>query len=92
MTQVRLLFITARKRSLGQDNVFTPVCDSFCSRVCRCYDVTSCYRQDPPPDGQQPTPTWTTPPPPWTAPTPPPPTAGQQAGGTHPTEILSCLK
>ena len=24
--------ITARKRSLGQGNVFTPVCQSFCSR------------------------------------------------------------
>ena len=23
--------VTARKRSLGQGNVFTPICDSFCS-------------------------------------------------------------
>ena len=25
-------FITARKRGLGQANVFTPVCQSFCSQ------------------------------------------------------------
>ena len=24
------VFITARKRSLGQGNVFTPICQSFC--------------------------------------------------------------
>ena len=27
-------FITVRKRSLGQGNVFTPVCQSFCSHGC----------------------------------------------------------
>ena len=26
------LLVTVRKRSLGQGNVFTPVCQSFCSR------------------------------------------------------------
>ena len=29
---IEFVFITARKRSLGQGNVFTPVCQWFCSR------------------------------------------------------------
>ena len=29
--QPSCLFITARKRSLGQANLFTPICQSFCS-------------------------------------------------------------
>ena len=31
LTQRPNILITARKRSLGKGNVFTPVCDSFCS-------------------------------------------------------------
>ena len=36
--------ITARKRSLGQGNIFRSVCQSFCSQWGRgsLYDVTSC--------------------------------------------------
>ena len=46
---------TTRKRSLGQGNIFTPVCLSTGGAGGRrCCDVTPCYRQQPPP--------------PWTAP------------------------
>ena len=59
--------ITARKRSLGQSNIFTSVCDSFCSQgeggVMMSIPVLS-----------------------WTAHPP-----NQQAGGTHPTGMLSLL-
>ena len=54
--------ITARKRSLGQGNVFTPVCPA------------NPHLPGRPPPGYR-----------------PPPGIHQQAGGTHPTEIYSCL-
>ena len=78
--QVRLHWVsivTARKRRLGQGNVFTPVCDSFCSQGREgCYDVLSVM------DSTSPGPHhWTTPrilpaetsldPLPWTAPSSP---------------------
>ena len=51
---------TARKRSLRQGNVSTPVCLSTGGR--ECYDVTSCCGQHLPlPPGQHPSP-WTAPP------------------------------
>ena len=67
--------ITARKRSLGQGNVFTSVCQSFCSQVCwgggLCPGGGFCQR-DPPR-------------------TKTPPTVWWRAGGTHPTGMHSCL-
>ena len=75
---------TARKPSLGQGNVFTPVCQSFCSRGERGAYSIACW--DPPPGQVSPgryTPRQVT------------PSAhcmlgyGQQAGGTHPTGMQS---
>ena len=41
---LRTVIITARKRSLGQGNIFTGMCQSFCpwGREGSLYDVTSC--------------------------------------------------
>ena len=70
---------TARKRSLRQGNVFTPVCHSV-HREClpHCMLAYTPFRQNPP----------------W-ADTPPPPRQtppyGQQAAGTHPTGMNTCL-
>ena len=50
----------------------------------RGYDVTSCYRQHPLPPGQQPPPQH-----PQAIPPPDSTSPGQQAGGTHPTGMLS---
>ena len=48
---LKFVIISPHKRSLGQGNVFTPVC---LSRRGRCYDVTSCYRQHHPPGQHHP--------------------------------------
>ena len=86
----KLLF-TARKLSLGQGNIFSSVCQEFCSQGAA----------DTPPD-QAPL-LWTRPPPGADPPradlprTRHPPWAehagryGQQASGTHPTGMQSCL-
>ena len=51
-SQANKLIVTARKRSLGQGNVFTPVCQSVCSRgVLWCH---FCYGQHHPLDSTAP--------------------------------------
>ena len=91
---------TARKRSLGQGNIFSSMCQEFCSRgVC----LSACWDTTTPPPLETGTPLEHIPleeatppraPPPEQ--TPPPPCAvhagryGQQAGGMHPTGMLSC--
>ena len=73
--------ITAHKRSLGQGNIFC-TCLSFCSQgVC----LIACWDTPPPRDQRQ------------AFQAPPPSTVhagryGQQAIGTHPTGLHSCLK
>ena len=95
---------TARKRSLWQGNVFTPVCQSFCSQGEEHPPRSTPPRQTPPP-GQKPQgrpplpdtplgrhhprPPRQTPPSPDTL--PPPPQTATEAGGTHPTGIHYCL-
>ena len=72
--------LTARKRSLGQGNVFTPVCHSVAQPPgCRC------------PLGWA-DPLWMQTPRGWAH--PPgcnPPQYGKQAGGPHPTGMYTCL-
>ena len=81
-----LRFITARKRSFGQGNVFAPVCYSVRRGVCVAdtlvgrhpwVDIppseTDTLRQTPPPRQ-----------------TPLPPKTVTEAGGTHPTGMHSC--
>ena len=81
-----LHFFTAHKRSLGQGNVFTPVCYSVRRGVCVAdtlagrhpwVDIppskTDTLRQTPPPRQ-----------------TPLPPKMVNEAGGTHPTGMHSC--
>ena len=56
---VKFLFITARKRSLGQGNIFIGVCQEFCSQggglcLSACWDATP--EQRPPPWEQTPPP------------------------------------
>ena len=84
---------TARKRSLGQGNIFTPVCQSFCSR-----GEGSTWAGTLPPGPGTPQTRYT---PPGTRYPPKPGTpplavhAGryrQQAGGTHPTGMHSCYR
>ena len=98
------LLVTARKRSFGQGNIFSSVCQEFCSQE---------QEQAPPSPSEEQTPLradplpWDQAPPaphspgPGTSPeqTPPrcrPPCAvhagryGQQAGGIHPTGMQSC--
>ena len=91
-----VLFITARKRSFGQGNIFSSVCQEFCSRggVPEQVPPGQVHPQAGTPPGQVP-PGECTPPGRYT-PTRYPPGAvhagryGQQAGGTHPTEMHSC--
>ena len=68
--------ITARKRSLGQGNIFTGVCDSFCLQ-----GEGGCLPLGP--GGGHTHPQTQTP--------PRAHPHGQQTGGTHPTGMLSCL-
>ena len=96
--QKRFSFITACKRSLGQGNIFSSVCQEFCSQEGVPGQV------HPPPQQVHPragTPLRAGTPPPQGRYTPLgryPPRAvhagkyGQQAGGTHPTGMHSCLK
>ena len=83
--------ITARKRSLGQCNIFAPVCHSV-HRGGRPGQVHPRTRYAPPGPGTHPPKTRYTPPGPGT-----PPRAvhagryGQQGGGTHPTGMHSFL-
>ena len=88
---VSFIFITARKRSLGQGNIFTPVCHSVHG------GSASVHAGIPPP---RPCPPGIMHPP---GPCNPPGTMhppgtehagryGQRAGGTHPTEMQSCLE
>ena len=100
------VLITARKRSLGQSNIFTPVCHSVHSGGSASVHAGI----PPPPPGTRYTPprdqphppgpdTHTPPPSPWEqsplrdqAHTPPGPGRhGQRAGGTHPTGMQSCF-
>ena len=85
--------ITARKRSLGQGNIFKSV---RLSTGGGCYDVTSCYGQHFPSLGCYPPPRTAPPPldstpldssPPLNSTTP-----GHQASGTHPTGMLCCFR
>ena len=86
------LFITARKRSLGQGNIFTPVCHSVHGG-----GSASVHDGIPPFPPDQASPDQSPPPKPGTPPrTRHPPGAehagryGQCAGGTHPTGMQSC--
>ena len=86
-------YFTALKRSfLGQGNVFTPVCQSFCSQgegMLWCHFLLTAY---PPLDSTTPTDDSTLPPD-STQTAPPPaqhPLPGQQADSTHPTGMLFC--
>ena len=69
-----IAIITARKRSLGQGNIFRSICLSTWGWWWEgCYDVTSCYGQHPPLDStpldSTPSPHfWTAPSHCWTAP------------------------
>ena len=74
LSEANWLLVTTRKRSLGQGNVFTPVCQLFSSwgGVLGCHFLS--WKAAPPiapPPGQD-------------------PLSGQQAGGMHSTEMLSC--
>ena len=81
--------VTARKRSLGQGNIFAPVCHSVHGGVC----LSACWDTTPPPGADTPGPA-----PPKTRhpPDQAPPNAvhpgryGQRAGGTHPAGMQSC--
>ena len=42
MVMLKFCIITIRKRSLGQGNIFTGVCQSFCPGGLPLHDVTSC--------------------------------------------------
>ena len=84
-SKIDMVFDTARKRSLGQGNIFAPVCQSV--------HGGSTWAGTPPPRAGTPTPQAGTP---LWAGTPPlgrynPPSDGQCAGGTHPTGMHSCL-
>ena len=74
--------ITAHKRSLGQSNIFSSVCQEFCSRggVClsACWDTTP-WEQAPPLDQAPPCAVYAG-------------RYGQQVGGMHPTGMQSCLQ
>ena len=99
-----LFIFTARKRSLGQGNIFTPVCHSVHrgGGLPQCmlgyHPTTAGTRHIPwsrhPPDQAPPTPPGTRHPP---GPGTLPPGAehagryGQRAGGSHPTGMQSCL-
>ena len=91
--------VTARKRSLGQGNIFSSVCQEFCSQggVClsACWDTTPPQKQTPP-RCRHPPPKKQTPPQKQTPHRADTPCAvhagryGQQAGGMHPTGMQSC--
>ena len=92
-TYVHVLF-TARKRSLGQGNIFAPVCHSVHRVV-----SASMHAGIPPPRADTPrdqTPPHYTPPCTRHSPDKAPPCAvhagrySQQAGGLHPTGMQSC--
>ena len=75
-------FVTARKRSLGQGNIFSSVCQEFC--LSTCWDTP--WSRHPPPRGTRHPPRDQA----------PPCTVhagrfGQQAGGMHPTGMQSCF-
>ena len=84
------LSIGTSNRSLGQGNVFTSVCQSFCSQGYACmppgtyaplgmHDSPSPVTQAPMPPGHARPPGMHT-----------PPRDGQCVGGTHPTGMHSC--
>ena len=86
-TGMHSCFITARKRSLGQGNIFSSVCQEFCPRggLPQCMLGYHLPGPDSPPPNQTPQ-------------TRHPPCAvhaeryGQRAGGMHPTGMQSsCL-
>ena len=81
LSEANWLLVTTRKRSLGQGNVFTPVCQLFCSwgGVLGCHFLS--WKAPPSLDS---------PPSPIAPPPGQEPLSGQQAGGMHPTEMLSC--
>ena len=83
------VFFTARKRSLGRGNIFSSMCQEFCSQgeeVC----LSACWDTPPPPEQ---TPHQSRHPP--GADTPPCTVHagryGQQVDGMHPTGMQSCL-
>ena len=78
------LVFTARKRSLGQGNIFSSVCQEFCSQG---GGLPQCMLGYHPPRSRHPPPNQA---PPWTK-HPPAGRYGQQAGGMHPTGMQSCL-
>ena len=82
-------FITARKQSLGQGNIFIGMCQEFCSQG----GSASVHAWIPPPPSGAGTPPRTRYPP--GAGTPPGAEHtgryGQRAGGTHPTGMQSCV-
>ena len=81
------VFFTARKQNLGQGNIFSSVCQEFCSRG---GGLPQCMLGYPP--SKHPTRAGT-----HQEQTPPPPCTvhagryGQQVGGMHPTGMQSCL-
>ena len=90
-SQAMVTLTTARKRSLGQGNIFRSVCQEFCPQggLPQCMLGNPPWEQAPP---EQP-PQEQAPPPP--GPGTPPPAEhagryGQWAGGTHPTGMQSC--
>ena len=96
--QKRFSFITACKRSLGQGNIFSSVCQEFCSQEGvpgQVHPPPSRYTPGQVhPSGQVHPPTRKVHP---LGQVPPPRAVhagkyGQQAGGTHPTGMHSCLK
>ena len=101
-----LCFITARKRSLGQGNIFSNVCQEFCSQEGGSASVHAGIPPPPrsrhPPDqahlrSRHPAGSSHTPPESRHPPEQTPPCAvhagryGQQAGGMHPTGMQSCI-
>ena len=100
---ISVVFFTARKRSLGQGNIFSSVCQKFCPRgvVClsACWDTTHTpLARRPPPLLARRLPLVSQPP---LAKRPPPARRppytvhagryGQQSGSMHPTGMHSCL-
>ena len=82
----KFLIITARKRSLGQGNIFSSVCQEFCSQggLPQCMLGYHHPRTRHPPKADTP----------WEQTTPCAVHAGrygQQAGGMHPTGMQSCF-
>ena len=84
------MIFTTRKRSVGQGNIFTGVCQLFCPEMCcgeRSVVKEGCGRHSPPSPGPRRRP----PPLDSEADTPLPVETATGAGGTHPTGMHSCV-